>query len=75
MLTESGQSTIWPVRDQLPKGWHEAGKIGSKAECLAYINSGTQASLGRIAKRFWRILPVRRQAIGADLAGEDLRSP
>jgi hypothetical protein len=53
----------------------------SSEETPAY-REATRASLARIAKGFWRILPgfwrilpVRRQAIGADLAGEDLRSP
>lgn len=31
------QYSIWPVEKDNPKGWKDAGKIGSKAECLAYI--------------------------------------
>lgn len=32
------QYSIWPDYKQIPEGWREAGKAGTKAECLAYIN-------------------------------------
>jgi len=32
------QYSIWPDYKQIPEGWREAGKVGTKAECLAYIN-------------------------------------
>jgi len=31
------QYSIWPVSRELPAGWREAGKEGSKSECLSYI--------------------------------------
>jgi MbtH protein len=31
------QYSIWPVGREIPDGWRPAGKSGSKAECLAYI--------------------------------------
>lgn len=31
------QYSIWPVDREIPVGWRDAGKSGSKAECLAYI--------------------------------------
>ncbi|HSX61366.1 MAG TPA: MbtH family protein [Tahibacter sp.] len=31
------QYSIWPDALPLPAGWTDAGKRGSKAECLAYI--------------------------------------
>ncbi|RYF95076.1 MAG: MbtH family NRPS accessory protein [Caulobacteraceae bacterium] len=31
------QYSIWPADRELPAGWNEAGKSGSKAECLAHI--------------------------------------
>jgi MbtH protein len=31
------QYSIWPADRDLPAGWNEAGKSGTKAECLAYI--------------------------------------
>lgn len=52
------QYSIWPVTDEIPAGWYEAGKSGSKAECLAHI------------EEVWtdmRPLSVRRQM--ADSAG------
>jgi MbtH protein len=32
------QYSIWPQQRQNPNGWRDAGKSGSKAECLEYIN-------------------------------------
>ncbi len=32
------QYSIWPDYKDVPAGWKEAGKQGTKAECLAYIN-------------------------------------
>jgi MbtH protein len=32
------QYSIWPVGLELPAGWSETGKAGSKAECLAHID-------------------------------------
>ena len=31
------QYSIWPEGREIPLGWREAGKVGLKAECLAYI--------------------------------------
>jgi MbtH protein len=31
------QYSIWPDLKEIPAGWQEAGKRGSKAECLAHI--------------------------------------
>jgi MbtH protein len=31
------QYSIWPLERENPLGWSDAGKRGSKAECLAYI--------------------------------------
>jgi len=31
------QYSIWPVERGLPLGWNEAGKSGTKQECLDYI--------------------------------------
>ena len=31
------QYSIWPSHRELPRGWRSAGKEGSKAECLRYI--------------------------------------
>jgi len=32
------QYSIWPLHKEIPLGWAKAGKSGTKAECLAYIN-------------------------------------
>jgi MbtH protein len=31
------QYSIWPADRENAKGWQDAGKVGPKAECLAYI--------------------------------------
>jgi len=37
VLNHEEQYSIWPAeRDNAP-GWNDAGKSGSKSECLAYI--------------------------------------
>jgi MbtH protein len=30
--------SIWPVHRDLPLGWRDVGKVGPKADCLAYVN-------------------------------------
>lgn len=37
VVNHEEQYSIWPVERALPLGWREAGKSGSKEECLAYI--------------------------------------
>ncbi len=31
------QYSIWPVRKEIPYGWREEGKIGTKEDCLAHV--------------------------------------
>lgn len=37
VVNHEEQYSIWPEQRELPLGWKLAGKTGSKAECLAYI--------------------------------------
>ncbi|WP_273664743.1 MbtH family protein [Xanthomonas hortorum] len=37
VVNHEEQYSIWPATRELPAGWRDAGKQGSKAECLAYI--------------------------------------
>jgi MbtH protein len=37
VVNHEEQYSIWPTGKTNPPGWTDAGKIGSKAECLAYI--------------------------------------
>lgn len=37
VVNHEEQYSIWPVGRELPLGWREAGKEGSKADCLAFI--------------------------------------
>jgi MbtH protein len=31
------QYSVWPTCKEIPSGWSEVGKIGTKQECLDYI--------------------------------------
>lgn len=37
VVNHEEQYSIWPMGRDLPLGWREVGKSGSKEECLAYI--------------------------------------
>ena len=37
VLNHEEQYSIWPVDRENALGWNDAGKSGTKAECLAYI--------------------------------------
>lgn len=37
VVNHEEQYSIWPTDRPNPPGWREAGKSGSKADCLAYI--------------------------------------
>ena len=37
VVNHEEQYSIWPSGRENPVGWRDAGKIGPKAECLAYI--------------------------------------
>jgi MbtH protein len=38
VLNHEEQYSIWPVDRENALGWNDAGKSGTKAECLEYIN-------------------------------------
>jgi MbtH protein len=37
VINHEEQYSIWPVERPNAPGWNDAGKSGTKAECLAYI--------------------------------------
>jgi len=37
VVNHEEQYSIWPAEREIPLGWRDAGKSGSKTECLAYI--------------------------------------
>jgi MbtH protein len=37
VVNDEEQYSVWPVARENPSGWRDAGKTGTKAECLAYI--------------------------------------
>lgn len=37
VMNHEEQYSIWPADRENALGWSDAGKVGTKAECLAYI--------------------------------------
>jgi MbtH protein len=37
VINHEEQYSIWPAERENPSGWFDAGKVGLKPECLAYI--------------------------------------
>ena len=37
VINQEEQYSIWPEYKKIPAGWRTVGKIGSKKECLDYI--------------------------------------
>ena len=37
VVNDEEQYSIWPADRENPLGWHDAGKSGTKVECLEYI--------------------------------------
>lgn len=38
VVNHEEQYSIWPTYKENPPGWKDAGKSGTKAECLSHIN-------------------------------------
>jgi MbtH protein len=52
VMNDEQQYSIWPADRENALGWHDAGKLGAKQECLAYIKE---------AWRDMRPLSLRKQ--------------
>ena len=37
VVNDEEQYSVWPVDRENPPGWRDAGKSGTKADCLEYI--------------------------------------
>ena len=37
VVNHEEQYSIWPLERENPPGWRDAGKTGTRPECLAYI--------------------------------------
>lgn len=38
VVNHEEQYSIWPTYKEPPNGWRKEGKVGSKSECLTYID-------------------------------------
>lgn len=54
LVSEDAQFSLWPADRLHDAGWSEAGKRGSKDECVDYI------------KKMWRARASTPQAAGCD---------
>lgn len=54
VLNHEERYSIWPADKDNPAGWSDAGKRGTKAECLAYIKEvwSDMRPLSRIGRAF-----------------------
>jgi MbtH protein len=39
VVNDEGQYSLWPADREIPSGWHADGTTGSKAECLAHVET------------------------------------
>jgi MbtH protein len=39
VLNTERQYSIWPVDQLLPEGWQATARVGTKSECLAFIDA------------------------------------
>lgn len=39
VINQEDQYSLWPVRREIPYGWREVGRPGTKDECLGYIKA------------------------------------
>jgi MbtH protein len=39
VVNHEEQYSIWAADHENPPGWHDAGKTGTRAECLAHIDA------------------------------------
>lgn len=39
LVNGEGQYSVWPAGHDIPEGWSRVGPMGSKAECLAFIEA------------------------------------
>ncbi len=37
LVNDEGQHSVWPSASAVPHGWEQRGPVGSKVECLAFI--------------------------------------
>ena len=38
VVNHEAQYSIWPAERENPSGWDDAGRAGTKDECLAYVD-------------------------------------
>lgn len=39
LVNKGGHHSLWPAGLQVPEGWTSVGPVGSKSDCLAYVEA------------------------------------
>jgi len=60
VVNHEEQYSIWPLDRDNPRGWRDAGRSGSKQECLAYIKE-VWADMRPLSLRKWMEKQNRQQ--------------
>lgn len=70
VVNHEEQYSIWPVDRELPLGWSEAGKSGTKAECLAHIDT-VWTDMRPLSLRRAMAAAADRGSVSEEPAGDD----
>ncbi|MGI5499878.1 MbtH family protein [Lentzea sp. CA-135723] len=38
LVNDEGQYSLWPLAKEVPTGWTQAGKEGTKQECMDHVD-------------------------------------
>jgi MbtH protein len=38
LANEEEQFSLWPASHEVPAGWRSLGKVGTKQECMSYVD-------------------------------------
>lgn len=51
LVNDKGEYSLWLSKKEAPAGWREVGPVGSKAECLAYVDEHWDLTPKAVAAR------------------------
>jgi MbtH protein len=67
VVNDEEQYSIWFADREIPPGWKESGKVGPKAECLAYIEE-VWTDMRPLSLRKWMEEQAAKEAAEANEA-------
>jgi len=69
IVNQEEQYAIWPATTEVPSGWRDVGKVGSKSECLAFIRE-VWTDMRPLSLREQMSESARKHAPGSRPAGD-----